>query len=61
MITKETLVKELKDFPEYFTINELLERLILIEKMERKSIKLNKKSKIPIAEVDQEIERWFKY
>ncbi|WP_121665470.1 hypothetical protein [Mesonia aquimarina] len=61
MITKETLVNELKDFPEYFTINELLERLILIEKMKRKSMKLNKKSKIPIAEVDQEVERWFKY
>lgn len=60
MISKATLTEELKNFPEHFTINELLEHLILVEKLKRKDKKVFNKD-IPIAEVDREIERWFKY
>ncbi|MDR6301090.1 hypothetical protein [Mesonia maritima] len=61
MISKATLTEELKNFPEHFTINELLEHLILVEKLKRKDKKVFNKNDIPIAEVDREIERWFKY
>ena len=34
MITKEKLKKSISDFPEEFSIEDLIERLILIEKIE---------------------------
>ncbi len=34
MITKTKLIAEIKNFPEKFSIDELIEKLILIEKVE---------------------------
>lgn len=34
MITKEKLKKSISDFPEEFSIEDLIERLILVEKIE---------------------------
>lgn len=59
MITKEKLKSTLSDFPEEFSIDELIERLILIEKIELGSQQSLNNEVISDEELDQEIEKWF--
>ena len=60
MLTKADLKKQIEKLPDEFSIDELVERLILIEKLEHG----NKQSKmgevISESELDKEIEKWFK-
>ena len=59
MITKERLKKEIEKFPEQFSIDELIEKLIVIEKI----LKAEKQSEngeiISEKELDKEIKKWF--
>ena len=59
MITKEKLKSTLTDFPEEFSIDELIERLILIEKIELGNQQSLNNEVISDEELDQEIEKWF--
>lgn len=59
MITKEKLKSTLSDFPEEFSIDELIERLILIEKIELGNQQSLNNEVISDEELDQEIEKWF--
>ncbi len=59
MITKEKLKSTLTDFPEEFSIDELIERLILIEKIELGNQQSLNNEVISEEELDQEIEKWF--
>ena len=59
MITKEKLKSTLTDFPEEFSIDELIERLILIEKIELGNQQSINNEVISDEELDQEIEKWF--
>lgn len=59
MITKEKLRSTLSDFPEEFSIDELIERLILIEKIELGNQQSLNNEVISDEELDQEIEKWF--
>ncbi len=59
-ITKANLKSQIEKFPEQFTIGELVEKLILIEKIES-GIKQSKNDEvITDAKLDIEIEKWFK-
>lgn len=60
MITKTKLKEQIKSFPEQFSIDELIERLILVEKIEN-GIKQSEKNEIlNESEFDNEIKGWFK-
>jgi len=54
----ETTV-QLEKFPEQFSIDELIEKLILIEKIESGNKKSEKGQVITEAKLDEEIEQWF--
>ena len=60
MLTKEKLRKHLEEFPEEFTIDELVERLILIERIERAEKQSDANDVISDEELDKEIATWFK-
>lgn len=62
MITKEKLKEHIDKFPENeFSIDELIERLIFIEKLEERiAISTNSGSTISEAEVKKEFEKWSK-
>jgi hypothetical protein len=59
MLTRERVQKEIKKLPEKFTIDELVEKLILIEKIQKGEMQSKKKNIISEQELDKEIERWF--
>ena len=59
MITKTKLKKQIDEFPEQFSIDELIEKLILIEKIETGNEQSEKGETITDVEMDKEIEKWF--
>lgn len=60
MITKTKLKEQIEHLPEEFSIDELVERLILMEKIERGNIQSEKGEIISESGLDKEIEKWFK-
>jgi len=59
MITKIKLKEQIDKFPERFSIDELTERLILIEKIERGNKQSENGDVITDEDLDKEIEKWF--
>jgi hypothetical protein len=59
MLTKTELKKQIEKFPEQFSIDELVEKLILIEKIEFGNMQSEKGEIITDTELDNEIEKWF--
>jgi len=60
MLTKSRLKKEIERFPEKFTIDELIEKLILIEKIHEGERQSANGELITESDLDKEIEKWFK-
>ncbi|AXG70194.1 hypothetical protein KORDIASMS9_02433 [Kordia sp. SMS9] len=60
MLTKSKLREQIESFPEEFSIDELVERLILVEKIDRGNKQSEKGEVISESELDNEIEKWFK-
>lgn len=60
MITKTKLKEQIEKFPEEFSIDDLIERLILIEKIEKGNQQSLKGEVISEQEMDKEVEKWFK-
>ncbi len=61
MLTKTRLKKEIEKFPEKIIIDELIEKLILIEKVERAEEESRTGKIISEKELDEEMEKWFKF
>ncbi len=59
MLTKTKLKEQIEKFPEEFSIDELIDRLILIEKIERGIKQSENGDVISEAELDKEIKKWF--
>jgi hypothetical protein len=59
MLTKEKLKNQIEDFPEEFTIDELIDRLILIEKVEVGNEQSENGDIISDNELDKEMDTWF--
>lgn len=60
MLTKARIKEQIDKLPEKFSLDELIERLILIEKIES-GIKQSENGEIiSEEEMDNEIEKWFK-
>jgi hypothetical protein len=60
MLTKTKLRKHIESFPEEFSLDELIEKLILIEKIERGNDQSNNDDILSESELDEEMNRWFK-
>ncbi len=60
MLTKEKLKAQIENFPNEFSLEELIERLILVEKVEASEKQSLNKETISEDELDKEIEKWFK-
>jgi hypothetical protein len=60
MITKTKLKETLDKFPEEFTVDELIDKVILIDKIERSNQESEKGETITEEELDKEIKKWFK-
>jgi hypothetical protein len=59
MLTKTRLKEQLEKFPDQFSIDELVEKLILIEKIENGNKQSENGEIITDSELDLEIEKWF--
>ena len=60
MLTKTILKNQIDKLPEKFSIDELVEKLILIEKIERGNKQSENDEVISESDLDKEIEKWFK-
>ena len=60
MLTKKKLQEQIEKFPEEFSIDELVERLILIEKIENGLLQSERGEIISDSDLDKEVEKWFK-
>ncbi|MBU1367898.1 MAG: hypothetical protein KJ578_06575 [Bacteroidetes bacterium] len=59
MLTKTRLKEQIDSLPEQFSIDELVEKLILIEKIEYGNMQSEKGEIITDLEIDKEIDKWF--
>ncbi|MFY7665632.1 hypothetical protein [Flavobacterium sp.] len=60
MITKKQLAVTLDKLPEQFSIEDLIDRLILLDKIEKAERESEVGNTITETELDQELEKWFK-
>jgi hypothetical protein len=60
MLTKTRLKEQIEKFPEEFSIDDLVERLILIEKVETGMNQSERGEIISDSDLDNEVEKWFK-
>ena len=59
MIIKTQLQESLENLPEKFTLDELVSRAVLIDKIERGNVQSEKGETISEEELDIEIAKWF--
>lgn len=60
MLTKTKLKEQIKSMPESFSIDELIKRLLFVEKIEKGNKQSENKEVISENELNKEIEKWFK-
>lgn len=60
MITKSKLKEQIESFPEEFSIDELIERLILVEKIEKGYQQSESGDFVSESDLNNEFEKWFK-
>ena len=61
MITKAKLKEQIESFPEQFSIDDLIERLILVEKIENGKNQSDDGKVLSEKQFDKELNKWFKY
>ncbi len=60
MITKERLIKQISEFPDELEIDELIEKLLFISKVEERLDRSEKDETISEQELEKEMAEWFK-
>jgi len=60
MITKKNLEEQIKSLPDSFTIDELIDKLIFIEKIEKAEKQSDSNKVLSESELNKEIDKWFK-
>jgi len=60
MLTKSKIKKAIENFPEEISIDEIIDKLIHIEKAEKGNRQSENGEVISDAELDREMEKWFK-
>lgn len=59
MLNKEKLKETIDKFPDEFSIDELIERLIFLDKVERGNAQSEKGEIIAEEQLEQEMKKWF--
>ncbi len=60
MITKTKLIETIEKFPETFSIDKLIDKAILIDKIEKGDEQSKKRNTISDEELEKEMQKWFK-
>jgi hypothetical protein len=60
MITKTQLKQSIDNLPEKFTLDELMDKIILIDKIERGNDQSEKGETFSEEELDTKLAKWFK-
>ena len=60
MLNKEKVKAQIEDLPNEFSIDDLVERLILVEKVEKGILQSEQGEVISDAELEKEMQKWFK-
>lgn len=60
MLTKTTVIKTITKFPEHFSIDELVEKMILLDKIEKGMQQADNNQVISDEDLDKKIEEWLK-
>ncbi|MCX2838763.1 hypothetical protein OQ279_11455 [Salinimicrobium sp. MT39] len=60
MLNKEKVKAQIENLPNEFSIDDLVERLIFMEKVEKGILQSEQGEVIPDAELEKEMEKWFK-
>lgn len=60
MLTKNKVKQQIDLLPEEFIINDLVDRLILLEKIERGERQSQNGETVSEEELDKEMEKWFR-
>ena len=58
MITKERLYKQIESLPDKLEVEELTEKLLLIDKIDSRIIESNNNETITEEQLDKEIQKW---
>nr|WP_322626081.1 hypothetical protein [uncultured Flavobacterium sp.] len=59
MITKAKLKETIENFPDEFSIDELIEKLIIVDKVETGRKQIINGNTLTEEELDNEIDKWF--
>ncbi len=60
MLTKSNVIKTITKFPEHFTVDELVDKMILLDKIEKGLQQADNNQVISDEELDKKIEEWLK-
>ncbi len=59
MITKEKLISHIESFPENLSIDELIDRLVFVEKLEIRIAESKSGNTMSEADLKKEMAKWF--
>ncbi len=60
MITKEKLIKHINSFPSELSIEDLIDKLLFVEKLEKRIAQSKKNNTISEQVLENEMKEWFK-
>ncbi len=60
MLQKSTVIKTITNLPDQFSIDEVVEKMILLDKIEKGIKQADSNQVISEEELDREIEKWLK-
>ena len=60
MLNKNEVKEVINLFPDKFSVDDIFEKLILLDKIERAEVQANNNETISESELDLEMEKWFK-
>ncbi|HLN73647.1 MAG: hypothetical protein ACM3O8_00200 [Methylococcaceae bacterium] len=60
MLTKSNVLKTITKFPEHFSVDELVDKMILLDKIEKGLQQADNNQVISDEELDKRIEEWLK-
>ena len=60
MLTKSKVLKTITKFPEHFSVDELVDKMILLDKIEKGMQQADNNQVISDEELDKKIEEWLK-
>jgi hypothetical protein len=60
MLSKSNLIKTISKFPDHFSVDDLVDKMILLDKIEKGLQQADNKQFISDEELDKKIEEWLK-